>query len=121
SGCRSTASSTTASDCWSSNASRTPKRNSTDTCARAPRLRGIETMENLTAACHAAGTARVAALARAALAAAVAVALGATTGDVAQSKSAQKTAWGEPDISGQFSEFTVAPLERPAELGEKEY
>jgi len=79
-------------------------------------------MENLTDTCHAAGTARVAnAFARAALAAAVAVALGATTGAVAQSKSAQKTAWGDPDISGQFSEFTVAPLERPAELGEKEY
>lgn len=32
-----------------------------------------------------------------------------------------KTAWGEPDISGQFSEFTFAPLERPVELGEKAF
>jgi hypothetical protein len=53
--------------------------------------------------------------------AAVAVALGASLDAAAQPKRVQKTAWGEPDISGQFSEFTVAPLERPAELGEKEY
>jgi hypothetical protein len=33
----------------------------------------------------------------------------------------RKTAWGEPDIAGVFSEFTLAPLERPVELGEKEY
>jgi hypothetical protein len=39
----------------------------------------------------------------------------------AQPKNAKRTAWGEPDISGQFSEFTVAPLERPVELGEKEF
>jgi hypothetical protein len=32
-----------------------------------------------------------------------------------------KTAWGEPDISGVFSEFTVAPLERPVEFGEREF
>lgn len=32
-----------------------------------------------------------------------------------------KTAWGEPDITGQFSEFTLAPLERPQELGTKEF
>ena len=32
-----------------------------------------------------------------------------------------KTAWGEPDIAGVFSEFTLAPLERPVELGEKEF
>ena len=31
------------------------------------------------------------------------------------------TAWGEPDLSGVYAEFTVAPLERPAELGEKEF
>jgi hypothetical protein len=32
-----------------------------------------------------------------------------------------KTAWGEPDISGAYAEFTTAPLERPPELGEKEF
>src|SRR5687768_18620818 len=31
------------------------------------------------------------------------------------------TAWGEPDIAGAFSEFTLAPLERPEELGTKEF
>jgi hypothetical protein len=42
----------------------------------------------------------------------------------AQKTSAQghpKTAWGEPDISGVYAEFTTAPLERPAELGDKEF
>jgi hypothetical protein len=32
-----------------------------------------------------------------------------------------KTAWGEPDIAGAYSEFTLAPLERPEELGNKEF
>lgn len=32
-----------------------------------------------------------------------------------------KTAWGEPDIAGVYSEFTLAPLERPEELGTKEF
>jgi len=32
-----------------------------------------------------------------------------------------KTVWGEPDISGAYSEFTIAPLERPPEFGDKEY
>lgn len=31
------------------------------------------------------------------------------------------TAWGEPDIAGVYSEFTVVPLERPVELDEKEF
>lgn len=42
----------------------------------------------------------------------------------AQSALAQevkKTAWGEPDIAGVYSEFTLAPLERPVELGTKEF
>jgi hypothetical protein len=34
---------------------------------------------------------------------------------------AQKTAWGEPDLTGAYSEFTLAPLERPEELGTKEF
>ncbi|HEY8519671.1 MAG TPA: hypothetical protein VIN61_06300 [Gammaproteobacteria bacterium] len=32
-----------------------------------------------------------------------------------------KTSWGEPDLSGVYSEFTIAPLERPPELGDKEF
>jgi hypothetical protein len=32
-----------------------------------------------------------------------------------------KTAWGEPDIAGVYSEFTFAPLERPVDQGEKEF
>ncbi len=32
-----------------------------------------------------------------------------------------RTAWGVPDLSGVYAEFTIAPLERPAELGEKEF
>jgi hypothetical protein len=35
-------------------------------------------------------------------------------------KGKQKTAWGEPDLAGVYAEFTTAPLERPAELGDKE-
>lgn len=31
------------------------------------------------------------------------------------------TAWGEPDLAGSYSEFTLAPLERPVELGTKEF
>ena len=34
---------------------------------------------------------------------------------------AKKTAWGEPDLAGSYSEFTLAPLERPEELGTKEF
>ncbi len=33
----------------------------------------------------------------------------------------KKTAWGEPDLAGSYSEFTLAPLERPEELGTKEF
>jgi hypothetical protein len=42
----------------------------------------------------------------------------------AQSSSATdrwRTAWGEPDLAGVYSEFTIAPLERPREFGEREY
>jgi hypothetical protein len=40
----------------------------------------------------------------------------------AQKSSAHKrTAWGEPDIAGVYAEFSIAPLERPAEFGEREY
>jgi hypothetical protein len=37
---------------------------------------------------------------------------------LAQSK---KTSWGEPDLTGSYSEFTLAPIERPEELGTKEF
>jgi hypothetical protein len=33
----------------------------------------------------------------------------------------KKTSWGEPDLAGSYSEFTLAPLERPVELGDKEF
>jgi hypothetical protein len=32
-----------------------------------------------------------------------------------------RTSWGEPDISGVYSEFTTAPLERPEEFGDREF
>ncbi len=32
-----------------------------------------------------------------------------------------RTQWGEPDISGVYSQYTTAPLERPEELGNKEF
>ena len=40
--------------------------------------------------------------------------------DTAQA-AVKKTAWGEPDISGVFTESTFAPLERPKDLGNKEF
>lgn len=36
-------------------------------------------------------------------------------------QSQPRTPWGEPDFSGVYSEFTTAPLERPPELGDKEF
>ena len=32
-----------------------------------------------------------------------------------------RAAWGVPDLSGVYSEFTTAPLERPAEFGDREF
>jgi len=32
-----------------------------------------------------------------------------------------RTAWGDPDISGAYAEFTTAPLERDEKLGDKEF
>lgn len=43
---------------------------------------------------------------------------------MAQTTSAQshpKTAWGDPDITGAYAEFTTAPLERPPEFGDREF
>ena len=42
-------------------------------------------------------------------------------GQTAFAQSHPETAWGEPDISGAYAEFTTAPLERAPELGEKEF
>jgi hypothetical protein len=32
-----------------------------------------------------------------------------------------RTSWGVPDLSGTYAEYTTAPLERPAEYGEREF
>jgi hypothetical protein len=40
---------------------------------------------------------------------------------LAGAQEARKTAWGEPHLAGVYSEFTLAPLERPVELGDKEF
>lgn len=32
-----------------------------------------------------------------------------------------RTAWGDPDLTGAYSEFTTAPLERDAEYGDREF
>src|SRR5690606_18720626 len=56
--------------------------------------------------------------ARSVTAVGVAAALAALTSAEAQDH--PRTAWGEPDISGVYSEFTTAPLERDPALGEKE-
>lgn len=34
---------------------------------------------------------------------------------------AQKTPWGDPDLQGRWSNATLTPLQRPAELGDKEF
>src|SRR5690606_14937125 len=39
----------------------------------------------------------------------------------AGAQSQPMTPWGEPDISGVYAEYTTAPLERPPELGDKEF
>jgi hypothetical protein len=38
----------------------------------------------------------------------------------AQAQKQPRTAWGDPDISGAYSEFTTATLERDPKLGDKE-
>ena len=34
---------------------------------------------------------------------------------------AQKTSWGDPDLQGRWSNATLTPLQRPADLGDKAY
>src|SRR5690606_12023691 len=48
----------------------------------------------------------------------IAAVLGGSSGALAQEP--PRTAWGEPDISGVYSEYTTAPLERDPALGDKE-
>ena len=38
---------------------------------------------------------------------------------LAQDGEHPRTPWGEPDISGVYSEYTTAPLERPAPFGDR--
>ena len=40
---------------------------------------------------------------------------------VAQSEDNPRTAWGAPDLSGVYAEYTTAPLQRPEEFGEREF
>src|SRR5690606_27949101 len=41
---------------------------------------------------------------------------------MAQSGNEQpRTPWGDPDLSGVYSEYTTAPLERPERFGEREF
>lgn len=44
--------------------------------------------------------------------------LGVSHATLAQAK---KTSWGDPDLTGSYSEFTLAPIERPEELGTQEF
>lgn len=55
------------------------------------------------------------------LAAGVLAALAAAAPLGAQTHNHPRTAWGDPDISGAYAEFTTAPLERAPELGTKEF
>ena len=34
---------------------------------------------------------------------------------------AQKTPWGDPDLQGKWSNATLTPLQRPADLGDKQF
>ncbi len=39
----------------------------------------------------------------------------------AEAQKQPRTAWGDPDISGAYAEFTTAPLERDVKYGDKEF
>jgi len=55
---------------------------------------------------------------------AVAIALAAPVNAPAQTTTAEdhpRTAWDVPNLSGVYAEYTTAPLQRPEELGNKEY
>jgi hypothetical protein len=55
---------------------------------------------------------------RRALAVATALGLGTAT---AQAQHAARTPWGHPDFQGTWTNATLTPLQRPAELGDKEF
>jgi hypothetical protein len=58
----------------------------------------------------------------AAVAAGIAALIAAPHADAqTKAKSVPKTAWGDPDIAGVYAEFTTAPLERPADLADREF
>jgi hypothetical protein len=48
----------------------------------------------------------------------IAVGIGAGT---AAAQQAPRTAWGHPDLQGTWTNATLTPLQRPAELGDKEF
>jgi hypothetical protein len=52
---------------------------------------------------------------------ALAAAIGAAFAFGAAAQKGPRTPWGDPDITGAYAEFTTAPLERPDELGDKEF
>jgi hypothetical protein len=54
------------------------------------------------------------------LAAGVVAGLAAAIAPLCAQAQKQRTPWGDPDISGAYSEFTTAPLERDPSLGTKE-
>jgi hypothetical protein len=51
----------------------------------------------------------------------VALALWSAAPVVAQNSKVPRTAWGKPDLSGVWDFRTITPLERPANLGNKEF
>jgi hypothetical protein len=51
----------------------------------------------------------------------VALGLGAAAPAVAQTSKVPRTAWGRPDLSGVWDFRTITPLERPANLADKEF
>jgi hypothetical protein len=51
----------------------------------------------------------------------LAAAVGAALACGAAAQKGPRTPWGDPDITGAYAEFTTAPLERPDELGDKEF
>src|SRR5690606_17197986 len=106
SACRSTASSTRTSDCSSSSASLSRKRRSTDTCASRERsLLEEDRADEIRKAFDDRGRRRRGAH------------------RLRRRRRARPSAdrLGEPDITGVYSEFTTAPLERDPALGDKEF
>ncbi len=51
----------------------------------------------------------------------IAVAVGLGAGTAAAQDAARRTPWGHPDFQGTWTNATLTPLQRPAELGAKEF